>query len=88
MGRKPQAVYEMGLLTSADLRTIQLETLLNGGIKPWEYDYERYSEENEFMKGMFYQEDWMNHRAIESMINDKEAMAERTRATQAEAAKR
>jgi hypothetical protein len=82
MGRNPQVMHEAGLLTSADLRIMQLRTLLKDGIKPWEWDYERYSDENEFMRGMFYQEDWANLRAIESMIADKEDALARTTATQ------
>jgi hypothetical protein len=40
------------------------------------------------MKGMYYQEDWHNLRAIDSMIADREGTAARTAATQADAAKR
>lgn len=76
MGRKPQAVYESGLLTSADLRIMQLRSLLNDGIKPWEWDYERYPDNEMF--GRFYQDDWANLRAIESMIADKEETSART----------
>jgi hypothetical protein len=87
MGRKPDGIYDSGLLTSADLRMMQVHTLLRDGIKPWEWDYERYSEENEFMKGMYYQEDWANLRAIDSMINDREGAAEARARTQAAAKK-
>jgi hypothetical protein len=87
MGRKPSVIYDQGLLNDAELRIMQLRTLLNDGIKPWEYDYERYSDENEFMKGMFYQEDWANLRAIENMIADKEGAAEARSKTQAAAQK-
>ena len=76
MGKKPQMVYDLGLLNDAELRIMQLYTLLKDGIKPWEWDYENYSSENESMKGMFYQDDWHDVRAIDSMIADREGAAE------------
>jgi len=85
MGRKPQAVYEMGLLNSAELRIIELHSLLKEGIKPWEWDYENYSDHD--MDGKFYQEDWHNLRAIDSMINDKENASIRAQATREAASK-
>jgi len=73
MGKKPQMVYELGLLNEAELRIMQVHTLLKDGIKPWEWDYERYPDNEMF--GRFYQDDWANLRAIESMIADREGTA-------------
>jgi hypothetical protein len=86
MGRKPKVVYEAGLLNDAELRIMQVHTLLKEGIKPWEWDFERYPDNEMF--GRFYPDDWANLRAIESMINDREGAAVNRAATQAEAAKR
>lgn len=85
MGRKPQAMYEMGLLNDAELRIMQVHTLLKEGIKPWEWDIERYPDNKMF--GRFYQDDWANLRAIESMINDKVGAAEARERAQALAKK-
>jgi hypothetical protein len=85
MGRKPKVVYEMGLLNDAELRIMQVHTLLKEGIKPWEWDAERYPDNEMF--GRFYQDDWHDLRAIDSMINDREGAAEARARTQ-EAARR
>jgi hypothetical protein len=85
MGRSPKVVYEAGLLNDAELRIIQVHTLLKDGIKPWEWDGDRYPDNEMF--GRFYQEDWANLRAIESMINDREGAAEARSKTQAAAQK-
>jgi hypothetical protein len=86
MGRKPKVVFEMGLLNYAELRIMQVHTLLKEGIKPWEWDVDRYPDNEMF--GRFYSDDWANLRAIESMINDREGAAEARAATKAEAARR
>ena len=86
MGRKPQTVYEMGLLNAAELRIMQVHTLLKEGIKPWEWDYERYPDNK--MVGRFYQDDFADIRAIDNMINDKVGAAEARKANQARASQR
>jgi hypothetical protein len=86
MGRKVQLVYELGLLNKVELRIIQVHNLLKEGIKPWEWDFERYPDNEMF--GRFYPDDWVNLRQIDSMIADKENAGIRSAATQAEAAKR
>ena len=74
MGRKPKAVYEMGLLTDAEIRIIKMHTLWKEGTKPWEYDLDRYPDNEMF--GRFYEDDWANLRWIDSMIADREGIAE------------
>ena len=73
MGKKVKNVYELGLLNAAELRIMQVYELWKQGIKPWEWDYERYPDNEMF--GRFYPDDWANLMGIESMINDREGAA-------------
>ena len=52
-------------LTFAEFRICTLYDRLQKGIKPWEWDWQNYSGENEDMMGRFYPEDIANITQIE-----------------------
>ena len=48
-----------------EIRIRQLYEWLQMGIKPWEYDYERYGGENRDMIGFFYNDDLENIKQLD-----------------------
>src|SRR5262245_30873387 len=57
--------------TSAELRIKELYEWFKLGIRPWEWDLERYGGENSDMIGFFYLDDIQNIRQLDRM--EKEA---------------
>lgn len=48
-----------------EIRIRQLYEWLQMGIKPWEWDYERYSGDNKDMIGFFYNDDLENIKQLD-----------------------
>lgn len=67
-------------LTEAEGRIVELYYQLeHKKIKPWEWDWENYSGENEDMYGRFYPEDWENIQAISGWITTYNKMHQKGR---------